>query len=175
MHSKKRSPTKKIRKNKANSKRPHGALSRRKPTLRIFTKAAKTPRLLVVDNEIDVCNFVKSFFELRGFKVTTALNGQEGLDRLDKDKPDIVLLDIMMRTEREGLDFLPRYKEALPSARVLMITGVEDSAMIESAKACGADDYITKPLVLEYLENTVLNKVKQLGRKELDGRGHTNL
>lgn len=117
---------------------------------------------MVVDNEIDVCNFVKSFFEIRGFEVATALNGEDALKKLAHEKPDIVILDVMMRSEDEGIEYLPRLKKALPSVKVIMVTGVEDEKTVEAAKKLGADDYITKPLILEYLETTVLNKIKQL-------------
>ena len=119
------------------------------------------PKILVCDNEIDICNFVKSFFEMRGFKVVAALNGDEALGLLEKEKPDLVILDVMMRTDNEGLEYLPKIKQVLPSVHVIMITGVDDEATIKKAKALGADDYITKPLVLEYLESTVMGKVKQ--------------
>ena len=120
------------------------------------------PKLLVVDNEIDVCNFVKSFFEIRGFKVATAQNGDEALAKLIPEDPDIVILDVKMRTDTEGLDYLPKIKKAHPRSRVIMVTGVDDQKIIADAKRLGADDYITKPLVLEYLETTVLKKVGQL-------------
>jgi len=122
----------------------------------------KNAKLMVVDNEIDVCNFVKSFFETRGFQVVTALNGDEAIAKLVKESPDLVILDIMMRREDEGLEYLPKIKALLPRTRVIMVTGVEDSRITEKAKKLGADDYITKPLVLEYLENTVLDKIKNL-------------
>ena len=122
------------------------------------------PRLLVVDNEMDVCNFVKSFFDLRGFDVMTAFNGDEAMKVLDSVKPDIVILDVMMRREDEGLEFLPKIKKKAPGAKVIMITGVDDKDIIEQAKKLGADDYITKPLVLEYLESTVMGKVSNLSR-----------
>ena len=122
------------------------------------------PRLMVVDNEIDVCNFVKSFFEARGFVVSTALNGDEAMAKLDGDKPDLILLDVMMRHETEGLEYLPQIKKKSPNSKVIMVTGVEDADAIEAAKQTGADDYITKPLVLEYLETTVLEKIKHLSR-----------
>ena len=124
----------------------------------------KKPRLLVVDNEIDICNFVRAFFEMRGFEVSGALNGDEALALIPEFKPDIVILDIMMRRDEEGLEYLPQVKKLLPLAKVLMITGVDDDQSIEKAKRLGADDYITKPLVLEYLENTVLKKVGEFTR-----------
>ena len=122
----------------------------------------KQPKLMVVDDEIDICNFVKSFFEMRGFKVATALNGDEAMSKLLQEAPDIVILDVKMRREGEGLEYLPKIKQALPSAKVMMVTGMEDEKTVEAARKLGADDYITKPLVLEYLESNVLNKIKKL-------------
>lgn len=122
------------------------------------------PRMLVVDNEMDVCNFVKSFFELRGFDVVATYNGDEAMKVLEQVKPDVVILDVMMRREHEGLEFLPLIKKKIPSAKIIMITGVDDKDVIRQSKELGADDYITKPLVLEYLESTVMNKVKNLSR-----------
>ncbi len=123
---------------------------------------AKIAKLMVVDNEIDICNFVKSFFETRGFAVATALNGDEAMAKLLAEKPDVVILDVMMRRAGEGLEYLPKIKALLPKTKVLMVTGVNDEDVIEQAKKLGADDYITKPLVLEYLESTVLAKIKSL-------------
>ena len=122
----------------------------------------KRPRLLVVDNEIDVCNFVKSFFEIRGYQVATALNGDEAMAKLEESKPDLVILDIMMRRPEEGLEYLPQIKKKRPNTKVIMVTAVDDDKIVDAAKKLGADDYITKPLVLEYLENTVMGKVAQL-------------
>ena len=123
---------------------------------------SKKPRLLVVDNEIDICNFVKSFFEIRGFDVVGVLNGDEAMKVLDSVKPDLIILDVMMRTDDEGLVYLPQIKKRLPAVKVIMITGVDDKETIETAKKLGADNYITKPLVLEVLENTVMGSVKHL-------------
>ena len=120
------------------------------------------PKILVVDDEIDICNFVKSFFEVRGFKVITAHDGDKAMDLLAKEKPQIVMLDLKMRRENEGLEYLPKIKAAAPKVKVLMVTATDDDDSIAKAKELGAEDYITKPLVLEYLENTVLEKVKHL-------------
>ncbi len=122
----------------------------------------KLPKLMVVDDEIDICNFVKSFFEMRGFKVTTAINGDEAMSLLFKEIPDVVIMDLKMRRENEGLEYLQKIKEACPEVKILIVTGSDDDEMVKEAKKLGADDYITKPLVLEYLENTVLEKIKHL-------------
>ena len=126
----------------------------------------KKSKLLVVDNEIDICNFVKMFFEMRGYEVQTALNGDDALSKLDTYTPDVVMLDVMMRTDNEGLEYLPKVKSKVPGVKVIMVTGVHDDESIEKAKKSGADDYITKPLILEYLENTVMAKIKNLNNTE---------
>ena len=121
----------------------------------------KKPKILVVDNELDICNFVKSFFEMRGLEVVIALNGDEGLKVLDHGKIDLIILDVAMRHENEGIDFLPRIKEKAGQARIIMITGRDDKETVEECKKLGADDYVTKPLVLENLESVVLGKPKK--------------
>ena len=123
----------------------------------------RKPKILVVDNELDICNFVKSFFEMRGFEVSYALNGDEAVAKVSTYQPDLVMLDVKMRTEEEGLEYLPQIRKKLPSAKIIMVTGVDDTDTIRAARDMGADDYVTKPLMLEYLETTVLEKVKNLG------------
>ncbi len=122
----------------------------------------KNSKLLVVDNEIDICNFLKSFFGMRGYDVTTAQNGDEALARIEEESPDLVILDVSMRTPDEGLIYLPKIKKRLAAVKVIMVTALEDNATIEEARRSGADDYITKPLVLEYLETAVFHKIRAL-------------
>lgn len=116
------------------------------------------PRLLVVDNEIDICNFVKMFFELRGFEVSTALNGDEAMARLADKKPEVVLLDIRMRWENEGLEYLPQIKVEIPQSQIILVTGIEDAEVSRRARALGAERCVLKPLMLEDLENVVIQK-----------------
>ncbi len=118
-------------------------------------------KLLVVDNEIDVCNFVKSFFEVRGFDVYTALHGDDAMKLLDTLKPDLIILDMIMRRHNEGLEYLPQIKVKIPQARIIMITGVDDQDVVDQCRKLGVDDYITKPLVLENLESTVMKIVEK--------------
>ncbi len=122
---------------------------------------AEKKRLLVVDDEIEICNFVKMFFEHRGIKVLQAVNAEEAVAAAGSFNPQVVLLDVMMKGSADGLTTLPRIREAAPKARVLMTTGVDDEISIVRAKSLGASDYITKPLVLEDLEATVFRYLKE--------------
>jgi len=119
-------------------------------------------RLLVVDDEVEVCNFVRMFFEQRGFKVFEAYSGDEALKVAKENKPQIILLDVIMKSQNEGFEVLPKLRQALPDAKILLVTGVEDEESMAKGKSLGAEDYITKPLELKYLEETVLKKIEIL-------------
>lgn len=119
-------------------------------------------KILVVDDEIDICDFVKNFFEVRGFQVFTALNGSDGLRILRKEKPDIMLLDIRMK-EVDGIETLKKTRDFDKNVKVIMITAVEGQDKMEAARKLGAHKYITKPLVLEELETAVMVQAKGRG------------
>ncbi|NQT07183.1 MAG: response regulator [Candidatus Omnitrophica bacterium] len=118
-------------------------------------------KILVVDDERDVCDFVSNFFGLRGFQVFCALNGEDALQISKTQDPLIVLQDIRM-PGIDGVETLRRMKEARPNNRVIMVTCVEDIERVEDAKKYGADGYITKPLVLNDLVKAVNDAVTKL-------------
>ncbi|HOE68446.1 MAG TPA: response regulator [Candidatus Omnitrophota bacterium] len=118
-------------------------------------------RLLLVDDEIEICEFLKSFFEDRDFQVMTAYSGVQALAKVESFNPHVVLLDIQM-PEMDGLTALRKIKEKHPKTKVIMVTAVETQDKIEEAMRAGADNYITKPLSLEYLEKDVQEKIDSL-------------
>lgn len=111
-------------------------------------------KILVVDDETDICDFVKTFFKERGFQVFTALNSEEALLITKRDKPDLVLLDIKMKG-MDGLAVLKHIRELDKTIKIIMVTALEDQEKIHEAYKLGAIDYITKPLALDYLEEAV--------------------
>ena len=128
-------------------------------------------RLLVVDDELDVCDFVKSFFEERNYEVVTALDGEDAVKILKRYKFDVVLLDVKMK-KMGGLETLKGIRAIGNSVKVIMVTAVDDETKIERACELGACRYITKPLVLEELERVVNEvakhnvKVSPKGKKD---------
>lgn len=116
-------------------------------------------KLLIVDDDVDVCRFAKSFFESRDFITFTALSGKGALEIFAKEKPDIVLIDVRMEG-MDGVMLLKEIKKIDKSAQTIMVSAVEDLDVIKEAKRQGAEVYITKPLVLEELEKIVLEKAK---------------
>ncbi len=116
-------------------------------------------KILVVDDEHDVCDFVKNFFQERGFEVFTALSGEEALEVTKKENPGIVLLDIKMKG-MNGIATLKHLKELNKGLKVIMVTALDDQDKMDEARKLGACDDITKPLVLDYLEQAVEKMLK---------------
>jgi len=120
-----------------------------------------TTRLLVVDDETEICDFLKEFFEERNYDVQTAYNGLDALEKIKSHKPDVVLLDMMM-PGMDGMAVLKEIKKDNPQTKVIMVTAVGTQDKINEALQLGADNYVTKPLSLDYLEEDVKNKVSKL-------------
>lgn len=118
-------------------------------------------KILLVDDEADVCNFMTRFFEERNFETFSATSGSEALRIVEEDRPDIILLDIKMK-ERDGIEVLKEIRNINRDAKIVMVTCVEDAEAMKAAKNLGAAAYITKPLVLNDLMEVVL---RNLGRR----------
>ena len=101
---------------------------------------------LVVDDDPDVCDLVAYKLEQSGFDVRRAQNGQQALDAVAAQQPDVVLLDIMM-PGMSGLEVLERWRLEGSTARlaVLLLTAKAQESDVERGFELGADDYIVKP------------------------------
>jgi DNA-binding response OmpR family regulator len=118
-------------------------------------------RILVVDDEQEVCDMLKKFLTKRGHGVYTALNGEEALSLVKEERPHIVLLDIRM-PKMDGMECLKLIKEIDKEVGVIMITAVKEEEIGKQAMELGAFDYITKPLSLKYLEDCLMVKLLQM-------------
>lgn len=119
-------------------------------------------KILAVDDEKEICNFVSDFFKERGYEVLTAGNGYEALKIVEKEEDLLVLLDIRM-PKMDGIETLRLIKEKKPDTQVIMVTCVDDLEKMETAKEYGAETYITKPLVLDELLNAVMSRISKQG------------
>lgn len=118
------------------------------------------PKLLIVDDEVDVCEFAKSFFKKRGIEVLTASGGKQALAIIAAQNPPLILLDVRME-EMTGIEVLRELRKTKPTVKVIMVSGVEDEGTIAEAKSLGVTEYIHKPLVLEELERIVLSELNK--------------
>jgi len=116
-------------------------------------------RILIVDDEKDLVDILKTRLEIEGYEILAAYDGQEGLEKAQEEKPDLILLDVMM-PKMNGYQVcrLLKYDEEFQNIPVIIITarGQEQDKM--TGDEVGADEYITKPF-----ENGVLfAKIKEL-------------
>lgn len=115
-------------------------------------------RILVVDDEVEVCNALKEFLILKEYAVETALNGPMALKMVEDFNPHIVLLDIIM-PGMGGVDVLKRIRNTNPEIGIIMTTAVVDEEIAKSTIRLGAYDYITKPIDLNHLETVLMVKM----------------
>lgn len=100
-------------------------------------------KVLIADDEAQIREILRVYFQKEGFQVLEAENGQEALERVEADRPDILLLDIMMPV-MDGLQVCEevRRKYDIP---IIMLTAKDDDDDRILGLETGADDYITKP------------------------------
>ncbi|MCK5494082.1 MAG: response regulator [Candidatus Omnitrophica bacterium] len=115
-------------------------------------------KILVVDDEPEITEILKKFFERKNYTVFTSNNGEAALEVIKEQRPHLVFLDICM-PKMDGLTVLRSIRLLDTSIKVIMVTAIEDDKTIAEAKSLGAIDYISKPFKLEYLEKDVIEKV----------------
>lgn len=119
-------------------------------------------KILIVDDEPHLCEYLAEFFRERGHEAKCISKPNEVLPFVFKQKPDIVLLDVLM-PEISGLEILKSIKSKhKDSVKVIMVTVADDAKTQQQAKAYGADDFIIKPFDTNYLENVVMTKISEL-------------
>lgn len=105
-------------------------------------------RILIIEDDEILVEMYEAKFKMEGFEVEKALNGKEGLEILKKDKPDLILLDILM-PEMNGFEFLKNIKKepSYHSVPVILLTNLGDPEIDmdrEMAYALGVRDYLIK-------------------------------
>lgn len=103
--------------------------------------------VLVVDDEVEMRNFLKDVLASQGFSVHVAASGQEAINQAPLLKPDLILLDLMMTT-LDGIAVckMLRASEKTENIPILVVTGSLSSQQIEESMTSGADDFISKPI-----------------------------
>ncbi len=115
-------------------------------------------KVLIVDDEPDTLELIKLVLESGGFETMLAANGMEALAQIERTKPDLVLLDIMM-PDMDGWDVFRRIKEINPKIPVAILTAkAQNIDKLLGLHVLKADDYITKP----FGKNELIGKVRKL-------------
>lgn len=122
---------------------------------KLDTSAADGPKVLLVDDDIEIIESIRYALEGNGYQVVVARDGNQGLALAERENPDLMILDMMM-PKRSGflvLEKLRRSRE-LPLP-VIMITGNEGSRHKAYAELLGVSDYLRKPFAMDRLLEAV--------------------
>lgn len=117
-------------------------------------------QILLIEDEARITRFLERALGAHGYSLRSAETGEEGLDLLESEPVDLVLLDIML-PGLNGHEVLPLIRRSHPELPVLMLTARDDLHDKVSAFDSGADDYLTKPFALEEL----LARIRALARR----------
>lgn len=118
-------------------------------------------KILVVDDDASVCEVLKRFLIKKGYEVLVAHNGKEAIDKIKKERPHLLLLDIKMPV-MDGIETLKEVRKIDREVGIIMITANEDLELARETLKIGAFDYIAKPLNFEYLETAVMAKIAMM-------------
>ena len=111
-------------------------------------------KILIIDDDLDMCSLLSRFLTKKGYEAEVALNGIKGLARFNEEHFDIVLCDYRLG-DRDGKEVLLKIKEAKPETIVVIITGYSDIKTAVDVIKMGAFDYITKPLIPDEVINVI--------------------
>ncbi len=125
----------------------------------------KKPKLLIVEDEREVCEGLAKFFRHRGYEVYETDNEEEAVGLYDTHQPEFVFLDIRLRNS-SGIDALRRMRKINQEPRIIMVTAMEEENFIREARELGADDYITKPFTVKQLEQFLSQKLSLMRFKQ---------
>lgn len=119
-------------------------------------------KILLVDDEPDILEFLSYNLQKEGYSVVTASDGEEGIQLAEKEKPDLIILDIMM-PRMDGVEVCRqlRSKPEFATTAIAFLTAREEDYSQIAALEVGGDDYITKPIRLRVF----LSRVKMLLRR----------
>jgi two-component system alkaline phosphatase synthesis response regulator PhoP len=122
----------------------------------------KPKKILVVDDEVDLVETVRFPLEMEGFDVLISYNGEDALNQARKEKPDLIILDLMLpKLDGYKVCRLLKFDERYKHIPILMLTAKTQEKDKILGKETGADEYITKPFEMDVLMEKVkayLNK-----------------
>jgi DNA-binding response OmpR family regulator len=114
-----------------------------------------TKTVLLIDDDYEIINAMRAVLENKGYRVLTASDGNAGINVAERERPDMVVVDMMM-PKKSGFLVLERLKvNKKAGPRVIMITANEGGRHRAYAEMLGVDDYIRKPFAMDRLLESV--------------------
>src|SRR6266516_6116799 len=133
-----------------------------------MTEGDRLPKVLVVDDELNIRELVQVALRFHGFTVTTAATGSDALRQAAADRPDLVVLDVVL-PDLDGFEVCRRLRADGNEVPVIFLTARDTSADTVTGLALGGDDYVTKPFSVEALVARVRAVLRRASRSSASG------
>lgn len=117
-------------------------------------------KILIIDDDVDICSLLKRFLERNGYEVTISFKGQDGLQQFSNADFDVVLTDFRL-PDMDGIDVLKSIKKIKSTTPVIVITGYSDVGQAVKVIRLGAFEYVTKPIFPEEILMLIKDALKQ--------------
>ena len=119
------------------------------------------PQVMVVDDDLSMCNFLRSFLTERGYQAITLGSAEEALKRYHAERPAAVILDVVMPGPMDGLEALAAFRKIDREVPVIVLSGQGRTTTVVQAMKLGATDFVSKPFNATDLEVPLANALKQ--------------
>jgi two-component system response regulator HydG len=116
--------------------------------------------VLIIDDDVDICQLLKRFLERKGFDAKTAFKGNEGIISVQNIDFDLILMDFRL-PDYDGIDLIQELKAIKPKIPIIVITGYSDVKQAVKMIQLGAFEYVTKPIFPEEILKLILKAVDQ--------------
>lgn len=119
----------------------------------------KTPTILIIDDDQEICDFVEEILTKNGYMCEIALNAHDALVKMGNHPFDIALLDIKL-PDKSGIDLLETWRLFSQTTSTIMMTAVKDFDTVIQVMKMGALDYVVKPFTIEKLTSSITSVLK---------------
>lgn len=122
-------------------------------------------KLLIIDDETDLCAMFQRIFQEEGHFVLTATRAEEGIVKARHEQPDLIFLDLKMPT-MDGITALRKLRRVSRVSRIIVLTGFGTLKTAREAMKLGAYDYTSKPFDLDLIRQLIEEVTKSAAQRE---------
>jgi DNA-binding response OmpR family regulator len=131
------------------------------------------PKILLVDDEKEFVQTLSERLQKRDLESTVVFDGEEALELVEKDQPDVMVLDLMM-PGIGGIEVLRRLKRTHPNIEVIILTGHGSEREEQIAAELGAFAYLQKPVNIEVLAEAMRDAYRKVNEAKESAQGESN-
>ncbi len=123
-------------------------------------------RLLLIEDDAGVRDYFKSVVSRLGYELLTAENGPDGLALIAKETVDVIMSDLSMPGEPNGMALIRRIRELRPQTPLIVVSGYPTRERLEECKALGIEDFLTKPFEMTFFSSVIARLLAERESKD---------